>query len=172
MSEVRVTLRSRDGNGLPVPPRTKKNSAHVRCPHEDKWVKFHQPVYAEYERWAKGCERASVYDRTAPAITTPVNCTAVVFRERAVGDLVGYLQAIADCLQVLGIVADDKHIVSWDGSRLLKDADNPRVEVTLSAIAGAQPALFGASVEETRSAAIERKKMLKAKRKALEMVGE
>lgn len=132
-TELRVILYSRDHRGATIPPRTKKNSAHVRCPHEDKWVRFHQPVYPDYEKWAKGAERAAVYDRTAPAIKHSVNAAVIVYRDRAVGDLVGYLQAIADCLQALGVVADDKHIVSWDGSRLAKDAENPRVEVLLTA---------------------------------------
>jgi hypothetical protein len=96
-----------------------------------------------------------------------VNCEARIYRDRNTGDAVGYYQAIADTLEKIGIVENDRLIVAWDGTRLLKDAENPRVEVTLSAVAGANPPLFGLSVEETRAAAIERKKELKARRKAL-----
>jgi len=32
------------------------------------------------------------------------------------------------------VVADDKWIKQWDGSRLAKDAGRPRIEVTLTAI--------------------------------------
>lgn len=167
-SELHVILYSRDHRGNTIPPRTKKNSGEILCPHEIKSLKFHaiQPS-PEYRMWDAGCSRAAVYDRTAPAITYPVNCAALIYREKNLGDAVGFYQAIADTLEKLGIVKNDKHIVSWDGSRLLKDADNPRVEVTLTAIAGAQPALFGPSVEETRTAAIARKQELKAKRKQL-----
>ncbi len=31
----------------------------------------------------------------------------------------------------LGIISDDEQIKSWDGSRLMKDADRPRVEITI-----------------------------------------
>lgn len=48
------------------------------------------------------------------------------------GDLVGYLQGLADLLEKRGVVANDKWIQSWDGSRLAKDKANPRVELTLT----------------------------------------
>lgn len=171
-TEVRVILYSRDHQGYAIPPRTKKNSPEVLCPEKIRTLQRHVIVPSpEYREWETGCTRAAVYDRTAPAITHEVNCTALIYRDRNVGDAVGYYQAIADTLEKLGVVKNDRLIHSWDGTRLLKDPENPRVEVTLTAIAGAQPALFGPSVEETRSAAIERKAEMKAKRKAREMVG-
>jgi Holliday junction resolvase RusA-like endonuclease len=42
------------------------------------------------------------------------------------------MQALADTLEAAGVVPDDKYIAAWDGSRLLKDAADPRVEVTLT----------------------------------------
>jgi hypothetical protein len=47
---------------------------------------------------------------------------------------VGYYQGLADLLESRGILANDKHIVSWDGSRLLKDAARPRVELILTPV--------------------------------------
>lgn len=167
MSDVRIILYSRDYRGYPLSPKTKKNHGQIVTVN-GRPVMLPSP---EYTAWETGCVRAAVYDRTDPSIEHEVNCCALIYRHANVGDATGYYQAIADCLEKLGIVKNDRLIVSWDGSRLLKDAENPRVEVTLSAIAGAQPALFGASVEETRSAAIQRKAELKAKRKAREMVG-
>jgi len=102
-------------------------------------VRGHQIIpSAAYTQWENGCKRASAYDRRMQPITYEVNCAALIYRDKRVGDAVGYMQAIADCLEHLGIVENDRLIVSWDGTRLLKDADNPRVEVTLTAVAGAQ----------------------------------
>ena len=42
--------------------------------------------------------------------------------------------ALADALEEAGIVENDRLIVSWDGSRLLKDAATPRIEVMLEAV--------------------------------------
>jgi len=64
-------------------------------------------------------------------IKEPVNCAAIFYRDALRGDAVGYYQGLADVLEYYRIVEDDRFIVSWDGSRLEKDAKNPRVEVTL-----------------------------------------
>lgn len=68
----------------------------------------------------------------AGAIARPVNCAAIFYRDRAAGDSHGFYQGLADVLQEADVVADDKWIVSWDGSRLDKDAAQPRVELVLS----------------------------------------
>jgi len=76
----------------------------------------------------------------------PLNCRAIFYRERNAGDPVGYYQALADfletcllcrrrkcsCDEPIRILADDKWIAHWDGTRLDKDKDNPRVEVYLA----------------------------------------
>lgn len=61
-----------------------------------------------------------------------VNCAALFYRKTNVGDATGYYQALADALQEARIVENDKLIVTWNGSQLLKDAANPRIEVTLT----------------------------------------
>lgn len=63
-----------------------------------------------------------------------VNVRAWFYRDAERGDAVGYYQALADALQEGRILTDDKFIVSWDGSRLLKDADHPRVEVWITEV--------------------------------------
>ena len=63
-----------------------------------------------------------------------VNCRAWIYREALRGDAVGFYQAIGDALQHYSILDDDKRIVSWDGSRLLKDAERPRVEIVLTEV--------------------------------------
>jgi len=39
----------------------------------------------------------------------------------------------------LGIILDDKQIVHWDGTRLAKDAKNPRIELALTILADPTP---------------------------------
>lgn len=129
-TELRVILYSRDHRGATIPPRTKKNHGRI-VQVRGRPVMLPSP---EYTAWNDGCGRAAVYDRTAPAIAHPVNCTAIIYRDRNTGDAVGFYQAIADTLEKLGVVENDRWIVSWDGSRLAKDAENPRVEVLLTAI--------------------------------------
>jgi hypothetical protein len=49
----------------------------------------------------------------------------------------------------LGIIADDKQIVHWDGSRLLKDSQRPRIELTIETLrATPQASLFANEQEE------------------------
>jgi hypothetical protein len=81
--------------------------------------------------WAAGVVRAML-----PSI--PYNCRALVFRDREVGDAVGFYQAIGDLLQQRGVLANDRFIRQWDGSRLQKDANRPRVELELSPIVDGQ----------------------------------
>lgn len=42
----------------------------------------------------------------------------------------------------LGLIEDDKQIQHWDGTRLLKDASRPRVELTITTIEPDQKGLF------------------------------
>lgn len=51
-------------------------------------------------------------------------------------DLVNLLQATCDILVKAGIIEDDssKVIAGHDGSRVLYDKENPRVEITLSEV--------------------------------------
>jgi hypothetical protein len=61
-----------------------------------------------------------------------LNCTALFYRDANRGDAVGYYQGLADLLEKRGVIVNDRCLVSWDGSRLLIDRENPRVEVTLT----------------------------------------
>lgn len=112
-------------------PRTKKTSNRiVRCGRFSKIL----PSEAFLE-WQKSAA-ASLFEAKrlhSFPILEAVNCRALFFRERSVGDACGFYQGLADLLQHHGIVKNDSQVRSWDGSRLLKDAANPRVIVTLEA---------------------------------------
>lgn len=121
---------------LPGTPRTKKTHNRIvkvrgrtliiPSASHDSWLKAVLPHLKAQ------LMRIRSTDPAACPVTVPVNCCALIYREKAIGDAVGYFQAIADALEHAGAVENDRLIVSWDGSRLLKDAANPRVEVELS----------------------------------------
>ena len=80
----------------------------------------------------------------AKQFASPVNCRALIYRDALRGDAVGFYQAVGDLLQLAGVVVNDKYLVSWDGSRLLKDSARPRVELELTTLGECvQGELFG-----------------------------
>ena len=60
-----------------------------------------------------------------------LNCRATFYRDTNAGDAVGFYQGVADILESHGILENDRQLVSWDGSRLRKDPERPRVEIVL-----------------------------------------
>lgn len=141
---------------LPVVPRTKKNSPRQvkrRAKTTGKLITIPIPSEA-YEtmeegvvKWARSrtllsgalflTERgAACFGACELLLAQPLNCAALFFRQKRIGDANGYYQGLADALEAAGVLADDKWIVQWDGSRLAKDAKRPRIEVTLTALDG------------------------------------
>lgn len=144
---------------IPVAPRTKKTSNRiVQIKAKGGGRGFTKILPSEaHEVWFK---EAMTY---AAAIRGQLNCAGVTlpltgslevcatfYRDRASGDLLGYEQAFADWLQEpktndkgklvrkgAGLIRDDVQIVSWDGSRLRKDAACPRIEATISEVSPA-----------------------------------
>ncbi len=125
---------------LPGAPRTKKTSNRVfhigqKCRGCGRGSRA---VVQPSKAWADWCDSLSPILRldmrvcTGEPIAFAVNCAAKFYREADRGDMVGFMQGLADLLQHGGVVADDKWITSWDGSQLLKDARNPRVELVLT----------------------------------------
>lgn len=66
-------------------------------------------------------------------ITYPVHLHCRIYREADRGDQTGYKDAIADFLEDIGVLENDVLIKSWDGTRALKDAARPRVEIWIAA---------------------------------------
>ncbi len=128
---------------LPVTPRTKKNS-RVHATVRGRTVPLPSAVYRVMEtgivEWARLYFLPPAIGPRKPVsfsgllLAQPLNCAAIFYRDANRGDAVGYYQALADALEAAGIVSDDKWITQWDGSRLAKDADRSRIEVTLTAL--------------------------------------
>lgn len=118
---------------VPGNPRTKKNSQivvnHIPIPSK---------AYRDYARdtavWWK--HQAAVLRRP---IDYPVNvCCVYYMQTRRRCDLVNLLECSLDIMVEYGILQDDNCsiVAGHDGSRVLYDKDNPRVEVTITRIEG------------------------------------
>ena len=139
------TLRSGESISfvLPVKPRTKKNS-RVHATVRGRTVPLPSKVYRkmadEIRIWAltssvlDPLRKAGPWGYATLRLAQPLNCAATFYRDANRGDAVGYYQGLADALEAAGIVADDKWLTQWDGSRLAKDVDRSRIEVTLTSI--------------------------------------
>lgn len=126
------------------PPRTKKNSLRrikrgkrVFTVGSEAHKAWEDSAVAQLLRaFRPGATRTTGVDHRRGIVTigtgpivTPLAVRALVYRKKNCGDLVGYLQSIGDALEKGGVIQNDRLIASWDGSRLLKDAKNPRVEI-------------------------------------------
>lgn len=126
-------------NPLPSPisftirgiPRTKKT--HNRIFRAGKAGRLRVMPSEAYEEWFEHA-RFQLTHGGSWRFTSDVNVSALFYRAANVGDAVGYYQALADLLERSDVLANDRQIRSWDGSRLLKDAHYPRIEVTVTPI--------------------------------------
>ena len=132
-------------------PRTKKTHSRIvnipkagsrKCPACGHRPGFPKVLPSEaHEKWHKGAILECLYIKAelvrsgvSLPIADAVNVRAVFYRESRVGDACGFYQALGDLLQDAGIIVNDSQIASWDGSRLEKDADRPRIEVWLQVV--------------------------------------
>jgi hypothetical protein len=115
---------------LPGAPRTKKNHGRIV-------PRGRRRILLPSEAWQSWCDAlapqlsAAMQRQGLSPIDRPVNCRALFYRDADRGDAVGYFQGLADVLEHGGVVANDKYLTSWDGSRLRIDRARPRVELEL-----------------------------------------
>ena len=87
-------------------------------------------------RWRTWAKKAPIMmpgiDPRIFPIKGELHIRATFYRESKIGDLVGFMQGIADLLEKRQVVVNDRQLVNWDGTRLDKDKSRPRVELTLS----------------------------------------
>jgi len=91
----------------------------------------------EYASWIHDTEAAALIlsaRLSCAGLTLPVEVPltrtlrAYLFM-KTTGDLSGYEQAVDDWLQHYGFIANDRQIRSHDGSRLMLDRQEPRLEI-------------------------------------------
>lgn len=117
---------------IPGNPRTKKNSQQILT-NKKTGRAFIMPSKA-YKAYEKEAEAAIPKDvRKAIDYRVTVRCLYYMHTLRAV-DLSNLLEATDDILTHCGVLADDncRVIASHDGSRVLYDKLNPRVEVYIT----------------------------------------
>lgn len=114
-----------------LPPITKKNSQQI-IKVRGRLMIIPSKKYKEFE---KACE--SFIPKRKEPFDYPVNVKCVYFMptHRKV-DLVNLQEATLDVLVRYGILADDNAsiVFSMDGSYVDYDKDNPRTEITITAI--------------------------------------
>lgn len=121
------------------PPRTKKNSSRLVLKPFPRLL----PSKA-YEKWEAEAMRFALLEKTKLRdeqgailpIDGPVNVSALFFHNAKVveqePDPVGLYQALADFLEAARFIINDRQIRSWNGSEVMQDLANPRIEVTIS----------------------------------------
>ncbi len=151
------------------PPRTKKNSSRIiQVKAKGGGRGFTKILPSEaHNKWFKAAMLQAPFIRMALKsagfelpIAAPVNVCAIFYLERNSGDLAGFMQALADYLQEprwaapkpgkpqrlarngAGVIKDDSQIAGWDGSRLRKDANCPRIEVAIRIVGPSNGELF------------------------------
>ena len=79
--------------------------------------------------------RFEKYTLALPApLNEPLVATFLIYRRQSVGapgDLSNYYEGPQDALERAGVIEDDRLIRSHDGSRILQDKENPRVDIIL-----------------------------------------
>ena len=123
------------------PPRTKKTSNVMALAGGRRIVL----PSAAWRKWVKSAEITTNHEAIGALyangpILCPVSCRALFYRDARRGDLVGFMQGLADLLEQRQILENDRLIESWVGTRLLLDRARPRVEVVIApASTGGQP---------------------------------
>lgn len=121
----------RDGNRLELvlgfPPRTKKGHTTLGIKQSAAYRRFKESVVNVIE---------IVHAQLAlplPGRPQTYNCAAVFYVDRygKAADLTGLNQGLHDALENAGVVANDWQFRTTDGSRVVFDDPDPRVEVTI-----------------------------------------
>ena len=122
-------------------PITKKNSQQILInPKTKRPFIMPSKQYKAYEKEALA-QLNSVKVLQTEAIEEPVNvCCTYFMPTRRKTDLCNLLEATCDILVGAGVLADDNCtiVVGHDGSRVLYDKENPRVEVCITSVGGGE----------------------------------
>lgn len=115
---------------IPGAPITKKNSQQILI-NRKTGRPFVSPS-PQYKKYKAHCKQYIDYDGEPINEPVTVKCLYYMPTRRRV-DLTNLMEASHDILVDYGVLADDnnKIIISVDGSRVLYDKENPRVEITI-----------------------------------------
>jgi Holliday junction resolvase RusA-like endonuclease len=118
-------------------PITKKNHQRVIPAVSKTGATYHRPIQSEsYQNYEIDC-LWQLKSYQGPKFTGKVNLKCIYWMKdfSSWPDLIGLLQATGDILQKSGVIANDRNIISLDGSKIAGvDGKNPRVEISLEDI--------------------------------------
>jgi Holliday junction resolvase RusA-like endonuclease len=109
---------------LLFPPRSKKNHTEHYAQQSLGYRKFRNAVVKHL--------KSLKADLGLPLPEQRYNCAARFYTDNDRSDTVGLMQGLADALENAGVIANDRLIVTWDGSDQTLDKANARVELTLT----------------------------------------
>lgn len=111
-----------------LPPRTKKN--HTR------WFGKESIAYTRFRKAITDSVNEAKLELGLPLPDQPYNLEAVFYVDAPgkAADIFGLLQGIADALQDAGVISNDWHFRTVDGSRVVEGDEHPRVVVTITPI--------------------------------------
>lgn len=122
---------------LKVKPRTKKNHMQLVTLKTGRQMLLPSKQYKEFEKESLIHLKTMTIPYTKNPIDYPVNLKCIFYKDKDYkADLSGYLQAVQDMLVKAEILADDNHkvVFSTDGSRVMLDRENPRIEIEITEI--------------------------------------
>jgi hypothetical protein len=122
---------------LPGSIRSKKNSKRIVVAGKFKRI---LPSKA-YLTWEKEARQSIQIQLSSPQIKSSVkkqiptgqdiSVKALIYYRGPKPDLSGSLESIGDCGEGL-LWLNDRQIISWDGSRLIHDLENPRTDIEIT----------------------------------------
>lgn len=124
---------------IPGDPRTKKNhqmiaGAGPRCPRCGKFQKIWVRQGDAHDTYAKDAAWR-IRPRPRVPIDYPINiCYKFYMQTRRVVDQTNLMECLDDILIAAGVIKDDNSriVQAHDGTRVLYDKDNPRVEIYIT----------------------------------------
>ena len=115
---------------IPGTIRSKKNSKRIFARGKFKTV-LPSIAYLKWEKAARAEALIQIPKNSNFPVQENVHVTVHAHYKGQRPDLSGVLESVGDCFE--GILwENDRQIVSWDGSRLSHDLENPRTEITLT----------------------------------------
>lgn len=115
---------------LNVSPVTKKNHGRIITLRNGRSFVLPSEAYIKFE---KECDEL-IENKYRKEIDFPINAKCIFYmKTKRKVDLTNLLNAAMDMLVATKVIKDDNSeiIKSHDGSRVMYDKDNPRVEITL-----------------------------------------
>jgi Holliday junction resolvase RusA-like endonuclease len=127
------TIRSKKNSHTPI-PLPSKAVTRFKALFGKSW-KYAQVLIVPgktYKKWEAAArdQLMAILPPGRKLLTCPLHVKAIFYYKGPRPDLQGAMESLADCLEGY-IYEDDKQIESWDGSRIVHDKNDPRVEIEI-----------------------------------------